>query len=544
MKSTRNILVTAALPYANGPLHLGHLVEYIQADIWVRFQRLSGHRCLFIGGDDAHGTPIMISAEKRGVSPEELIREIHEEHTRDLNGFLISFDNFYTTHSLENRELSESIYRRLREKGDIQTRVIQQAYDPVRNMFLPDRYIKGTCPRCGSLDQYGDVCEQCGSTYAPNELIHPVSILSGATPIEKESEHYFFELNHYTEWLKTWLTPEHLQPQIIHKLNEWFSEGLKPWDISRDAPYFGFKIPNTDHKYFYVWLDAPIGYMASLKNLAERRSDIHFEDYWRPDSPAELRHFIGKDVVYFHTLFWPAILHAAGYRLPSSVHVHGFLTVNGQKMSKSRGTFITAHHYLKELNPEYLRYYFASKLSPNVEDIDLRAEDFQHRVNSDLVGKYVNLASRCAGFIHKKFEGRLSDALHNSTLFAEFVEAGETIADHYEHLNYNKAIRAIMTLADRANQYIDQEKPWVLAKQTEKSQELQSICTQGLNLFKCLTLYLKPILPKTAENSEYFLNIEPLNWKDLHNPLLAHTIRPFKPLMTRIPEEVLHHLVP
>ena len=538
----RQILVTAALPYANGPIHLGHMVEYTQADIWVRFQRLRGHSCLFLCGDDAHGTPIMISAQKQGITPEALIDKTHGEHTRDFADFLIGFDNFHSTHSPENRELAESIYQRLKENGDIFTREISQAFDPVKNMFLPDRFIRGECPRCNAADQYGDVCESCGATYSPTELINPVSTLSDTQPIEKTSEHFFFSLDKYTDLLQQWIKDGHLQPHVANKLKEWFTEGLKPWDISRDAPYFGFEIPDAPGKYFYVWVDAPVGYMASFKNLLKTRPDLNFDDYWGNNSTAELYHFVGKDIVYFHALFWPAILHAAKFRLPTAVFVHGYLTIDGQKMSKSRGTFITARHYLEHLNPEYLRYYFAAKLSPQVEDIDLNLHDFAKRVNSDLVGKYVNLASRCAGFISKKFDGQLSAQLPEPELFNEFVTAGETIAEHYESLNYNKAVRTIMALADRANQYIDQQKPWVLAKEVGKEAQVQAACTQGLNLFKLLTTYLKPILPVTAENVETFLNTAPLDWQHRHDPLLNHTINRFKPLMQRIPPEVIEQL--
>ena len=480
----RHILMTIALPYANGPIHLGHLVEAIQADIWARFQKLQGHQCLFISANDAHGTAIMLSAEKKGITPEELITSMHAEHIQDFNNFLIDFDNFYTSHSPENKELSSLIYQRLQQKGDITTRNIFQAYDPEKEIFLADRFILGECPRCGAKDQYGDNCEACGATYNPMELINPVSAISGATPIEKESLHYFFHLENYTDLLKNWVTEGHLQPQVTNKLKEWFKEGLKQWDISRDAPYFGFEIPDAPNKYFYVWLDAPIGYMASLKNLEEKRPELNFNEYWKKDSPIELFHFIGKDIIYFHALFWPAMLHGANYRMPTTIVVHGFLTINGRKMSKSRGTFITAKQYYQHLNPEYLRYYFAAKLNAQVEDIDLNFSDFTARVNSDLVGKYVNLASRCAGFISKKFNGQLANQLDNTALFEEFVQVGKDIAHHYETLDYNRAVREIMALADRANQYIDQKKPWAVAKEAGREADVQLICTQGLNLFK------------------------------------------------------------
>lgn len=538
----RNILVTTALPYANGPIHLGHLVEHIQADIWVRFQRLRGNTCLFICGDDAHGTPIMLSAAKEGITPEKLVATIQAEHLRDFTGFFIDFDNFYTTHSPENRELAEFIYHQLKQRGDIFTQKISQAFDPVENIFLPDRFIRGTCPRCNAEKQYGDVCEVCGATYSPTELKNPTSALSGATPIEKESEHFFFALDKYSDFLQKWINAGHLQQQVTNKLQEWFTAGLKPWDISRDAPYFGFEIPDAPGKYFYVWLDAPVGYMASLKNLTQQNPAINFDEYWEKDSTAELYHFVGKDIVYFHALFWPAMLHGAGFRTPTAVYVHGYLTIDGQKMSKSRGLFITAQQYLQSLNPEYLRYYFAAKLSPQVEDIDLNLTDFAQRVNSDLVGKYVNLASRCAGFITKKFDGKLADNLPQPELFDDFVTAGDEIADYFEQLNYNKAVRTIMALADRANQYIDQQKPWVLAKDAANNDQVQAVCTQGLNLFKILTTYLKPILPTTAEKVAAFLNIPTLNWQHLDKPLTAHTIKPFKPLMQRVPKEAIDGL--
>lgn len=534
MNTKRKILVTIALPYANGAIHLGHLVEAIQADIWVRFQRMLGHECHFICGSDAHGTSIMLSAEKAGISPVEQIEQVHKEHSRDFDTFLVDFDNFYTTHSDENKTLSEQIYQRLKTNGDITTREISQAFDPEKNLFLSDRFIKGECPRCGAEDQYGDNCEVCGATYEPTELKNPRSALSGATPVEKTSEHYFFQLKHYEQMLKEWVNPERLQSHVVNKLKEWFEAGLKDWDISRDAPYFGFEIPDAPGKYFYVWLDAPVGYMASFKNLCDRRDELDFDEYWKEGHDTELYHFIGKDIVYFHSLFWPAMLHGSNYRKPTAIFVHGFLTINGQKMSKSRGTFITAEDYAKHLKPEFLRYYFAAKLTGQVEDIDLSFDDFMARVNSDLVGKYVNLASRCAGFIKKKFNGELADKLHDEKLFQEFIDAGDVIAESYETLNTNRAVREIMTLADRANQYIDHHKPWALAKEEGNEVYVQLICTQGLNLFRLLTIYLKPILPDTASAVEDFLNIAPLHWSDSKTPLLNHTINPFKPLMQRV----------
>lgn len=533
----RKILVTTALPYANGSIHLGHMVEYIQADIWVRFQRMLGHDCLFICGDDAHGTPIMISAEKKGITPEEMIAQVQREHIADFQGFQIAFDHYYTTHSPENQALSSEIYKRLQAKGDIETRTIEQSYDPVKNIFLPDRYVKGSCPRCGASDQYGDNCEVCGATYDPIELKDPISILSGVAPERRTSLHYFFLLKNYEEMLKNWINSDHLQDQVKNKLNEWFQAGLQSWDISRDAPYFGFEIPDAPGKYFYVWLDAPIGYMASLQKYCEQNQSISFDEYWQPDSKAELYHFIGKDIVYFHALFWPAILESAGFRKPTAVFAHGFLTVNGEKMSKSRGTFITAADYLQYLNPEYLRYYFAARLSSSVEDIDLNFSDFTQRINSDLVGKVVNIASRCAGFISKLFGGKLSEMLPLPELYQDFVAASDKIASHYEEREYQQAVREIMLLADRANQYIDAQKPWSLAKQPETLAAVQGICTQGINLFKLLITYLKPILPQMAENAEAFLNVSPLDWASLSSPLLDHDMMVFVPLMQRVDPE-------
>ncbi len=538
----RQILVTAALPYANGPIHLGHIVEYTQADIWVRFQRMRGHHCLYLCGEDAHGTAIMIRAEKECITPDELVNQMQQAHLQDFNDFLVEFDNFHTTHSTENKTLAEQIYLKLLQNGDIISKTVSQAYDPIKNMFLPDRFIKGTCPHCHTADQYGDICENCGATYSPTELKNAVSTISGATPIEKESEHLFFKLARYTEVLLQWINAGHLQPEVANKLKEWFNSGLRPWNISRDKPYFGFQIPNQADKYFYVWLDAPIGYLASLKNLAEKNANIAFDAYWNKNSEAEVYHFVGKDIVYFHALFWPAMLSGINYRLPTAIFVHGYLTINGEKMSKSRGTFIEARKYLSHLKPEYLRYYFSAKLNNQVEDIDLNLQDFALRVNADLVGKYVNLASRSAGFISKKFNGLLADKLPDTELFEEFVNASEVIAKHFESLNYNKAVRKIMALADRANQYIDQQKPWALAKKIGEERQIQLVCTQGLNLFKILSTYLKPILPETAIAVENFLNCDALSWKNIHTPLLNHPINQFKPLMQRIQPEQLNAL--
>ncbi|MCH9769895.1 MAG: methionine--tRNA ligase [Gammaproteobacteria bacterium] len=535
----RQILMTIALPYANGEIHLGHLVEAIQADIWARFQRLRGHNCVFVCGSDAHGTSIMLSAEDRGISPEKLIEEIRGRHTEDFQNFLIGFDNFYTTHSEENKQLSADIYQKLKNRGDINTREITQAFDPEKNIFLADRFIRGECPRCNEADQYGDNCEKCGATYSPAELKNSTSVLSGAKPIEKQSLHYFFELKNYETLLKDWINAEHLQPEVANKLKEWFKDGLRAWDISRDAPYFGFEIPDAPGKYFYVWLDAPVGYMASLQDLCKRRKDLNFATYWDKDSKAELYHFIGKDITYFHALFWPAMLAGSDFRLPTAIFVHGFLTINGQKMSKSRGVFVTARDYLKHFKPEYLRYYFAAKLTNEIQDIDLNLEDFMHRVNSDLVGKFVNLASRCAGFITKKFNGKLAANLTNPTLQTEFINTADKIAELYEALNYNQAMREIMRLADLANQYIDREEPWKKAKQDGLENEVHGICTQGLNLFRLLAIYLKPVLPDTAKNIESFLNINELTWSDLNTPLLDHEINKFKPLMQRIDSDAI-----
>jgi len=530
---TRRILVTSALPYANGPIHIGHLVEYIQTDIWVRFQKLRGHECYYVCADDAHGTPIMLRAEQDGVTPEQLIERIWREHQADFADFLIEFDNYYSTHSPENRHYAESIYHRLDAAGHISRRVITQAFDPEKQMFLPDRFIKGECPRCGTADQYGDSCENCGATYSPTDLKNPRSVVSGATPVTKESLHFFFKLADFEGMLKDWIASGPIQPQMANKLNEWFTAGLQEWDISRDAPYWGFEIPDAPGKYFYVWLDAPIGYMASLQNYCDR-TDLCFEDFWSPDSTAEVHHFIGKDIAYFHILFWPAELTGAGFRKPTAVHCHGFLTVDGQKMSKSRGTFIKARTYLNHLHPEYLRYYFATKLNNGIDDLDLNFEDFLQRVNSDLVGKLVNIASRCAGFITRRSHGKLADSLAEPALYAEFASAGESIAQAYESREFGRAMREIMTLADRANQYIDERKPWALAKQPDAGDEVRTICSLGLNFFRTLVIYLKPVLPGLAAEVEQFLKIPPLRWNDLEAPLLDHTIGEFKPLMQRV----------
>lgn len=532
----RKILVTSALPYANGSIHLGHLVEYIQTDIWVRFQKMRGHEVHYVCADDAHGTPIMLRAQNEGITPEQLIADVSKEHQADFAEFAIGFDNYHTTHSDENRTLASHIYLANRDAGHIESRTISQAYDPEKQMFLPDRFIRGECPKCGTEDQYGDNCEACGATYDPTELKNPVSAVSGATPITKDSEHYFFKLGNFEPLLREWTQGDHLQPEVSRKLGEWFEAGLQDWDISRDAPYFGFEIPDAPGKFFYVWMDAPIGYLASFKNYCQR-SGVDFNEFMRADSPTEMVHFIGKDIIYFHALFWPAMLKGAGMRLPNRIYAHGFLTVDGKKMSKSRGTFIKARTYLNHLNPEYLRYYFAAKLSSGIEDIDLSLADFQSRINSDLVGKVVNIASRCAGFIHKRFDGKLTDELADSTLFASFTQPAESIAQRYDNREFNQAMREIMALADKANQYIDEQKPWVLAKQEGKDADVQAICSMGINMFKVLMAYLKPVLPRTAEQAEAFLKIPPMDWAASQTPLLGHQINAFKPLMTRVEQD-------
>jgi methionyl-tRNA synthetase len=539
----RKILVTSALPYANGSIHMGHLVEYIQTDIWVRFQKLRGHICTYVCASDAHGTPIMLKARELGVAPEELTERVSGEFVRDFSDFDVEFDNYHTTHSPENEALVGRIYERLRESGEIYTRTIEQAYDEKEGMFLPDRFVRGTCPRCKSEDQYGDACEVCGATYTPSDLLDPVSVLSGTTPVKRESEHYFFKLSDYEKRLREWMANATLDKNVVAKLEEWFEAGLQDWDISRDAPYFGFRIPGTADKYFYVWLDAPVGYLASFMNLCERRDDLDFNEYFRVDSDCELYHFIGKDIMYFHTLFWPAVLKGAGIRQPTSVYCHGFLTVNGQKMSKSRGTFITARAYLDNLNPEFLRYYYAAKLGPTIEDIDLNLDDFVARVNSDLVGKLINIASRCAGFITRRFDGRLADALADQDLFAEFAGASETIAGHFEKREFSKAMRIVMSLADKANRYIDDHKPWVMAKDETRSAEVQLVCTQGLNLFRSLMIYLVPVIPAVARDARDFLGEQEWHWQDADKPLLGRSINKFKPLLTRVDPRQVERMV-
>ena len=540
---TRQILVTSALPYANGSIHLGHLMEYIQTDMWVRFQKMRGHECTYVCADDAHGTAIMLRAEKLGITAEELIASVKAEHEADFSGFHINFDNFYSTHSDENRELAELIYNRNHAKGNIVERVITQLYDAEKGLFLADRFVKGECPKCGEPDQYGDNCEKCSATYSATELKNPVSAISGSIPVEKESTQLFFDLPKFQPMLEEWIRAGHLQDQIANKLSEWFETGLQQWDISREAPYFGFEIPNYPGKYFYVWLDAPIGYMASFKNLCDRTEGLDFDTYWKKDSTAELYHFIGKDIVSFHGLFWPAMLTGADFRTPTAIFAHGFLMVNGEKMSKSRGTFIKARTFMDYLNPEHLRYYYAAKLNSGVDDLDLSLDDFVQRVNSDLVGKLVNIASRCAGFITKKFDGQLSSTCSEPALVKEFTDAQDSIAKHYEDREFGRAMREIMALADRANQYIDEQKPWVLAKEEGSEEKVQEVCSTGINLFRLLMIYLKPVLPITAEKSEAFLNVNSFEWKDIDNYLTDHTINKFKPLMQRVESDKIEQML-
>jgi len=534
MSEPRQILVTSALPYANGSIHLGHMLEYIQTDMWVRFQKLRGNQCIYVCADDAHGSAIMLRAEKEGITPEQLIANVQAEHSGDFADFLVDFDNFHSTHSEENRELSSLIYTRLRDAGHIATRSVTQYFDPEKGMFLADRFIKGTCPKCAAEDQYGDNCEKCGATYAPTELKNPKSAISGATPVLRDSQHFFFKLPDFQAMLQQWTRSGTLQDAVANKLAEWLDSGLQEWDISRDAPYFGFEIPGEPGKYFYVWLDAPIGYMASFKNLCARRPELDFDAFWKEDSSAELYHFIGKDIVNFHALFWPAMLEGAGFRKPTAVNVHGYLTVNGAKMSKSRGTFIKARTYLDHLQPEYLRYYYAAKLGRGVDDLDLNLEDFVQKVNSDLVGKVVNIASRCAGFIHKGNDGVMVAGDAAPELTEAFLAAAPSIAEAYESRDFARAMREIMALADRANAWIADKAPWSLAKQEGKQDEVQAICAQGINLFRQLVIFLKPVLPVLAADAEAFLNVAPLTWNDHQSRLENHSLNAFKALMSRI----------
>lgn len=540
----RKILVTCALPYANGSIHLGHMLEHIQADVWVRYQRLRGNTTHFICADDAHGTPIMLKAQQMGVEPEAMIAGVQQEHQADFDGFDISFDNYHSTHSDENRELASFIYTQLRDKGYITSRTISQLFDPEKEMFLPDRFVKGECPKCHADDQYGDNCDNCGETYTPAELINPRSAVSGATPVMRDSEHFFFDLPQFEQMLNEWTKSGSLQSEIANKMNEWFETGLQQWDISRDAPYFGFEIPDQPGKFFYVWLDAPIGYMGSFKNYCDKRGDIDFDfdEYWKANSDTELYHFIGKDIVYFHSLFWPAMLDGAGFRKPNNVFVHGYVTVNGAKMSKSKGTFIKASTYLKHLDPECLRYYYAAKLNSRIDDLDLSLDDFIQRVNTDIVNKVVNLASRNAGFISKRFDGQLSPVCSEPELYQTFIDKAEHIGELYEAREFNRAIREIIALADKANQYVDEKAPWVIAKEDGKDAELQAICSVGINLFRVLMTYLKPVMPKLAERAEGFLN-DTLTWESIATPLTGHQITKFKALFNRIDPKAVDAMI-
>lgn len=550
---TRKILVTSALPYANGSIHLGHMVEHIQTDVWVRFQKLRGHECHYCCADDTHGTPVMLAAQKQGIAPEDMIAKVREEHLADFTGFFIGYDNYYSTHSPENKQFSQDIYRALKANGKIESRVIEQLFDPEKQMFLPDRFVKGECPKCHAQDQYGDNCEVCGTTYSPTELINPYSAVSGAKPELRESEHFFFKLGECADFLKAWTSGNnphdgkpHLQPEALNKMKEWLGEGeettLSDWDISRDAPYFGFEIPDAPGKYFYVWLDAPVGYMASFKNLCDRIG-VDFDEYFKADSQTEMYHFIGKDILYFHALFWPAMLHFSGHRAPTGVYAHGFLTVDGQKMSKSRGTFITAKSYLEQgLNPEWMRYYIAAKLNSKIEDIDLNLQDFISRVNSDLVGKYVNIAARASGFIAKRFEGRLKD-VSGSALLAKLAAESDNIAEQYENREYARALRDIMALADAVNEYVDANKPWELAKQEGQDERLHEVCSELINAFTMLTAYLAPVLPQTAANAARFLNLDAITWANTRETLGEHAINKYEHLMQRVEQKQVDDLI-
>ncbi|SUI72564.1 methionine--tRNA ligase [Shewanella morhuae] len=539
--SQRKILVTSALPYANGPIHLGHMLEYIQTDIWSRYQKLRGHECHYICADDAHGTPIMLKAQQLGIAPEDMIAQVNTEHQQDFADFNIAFDNYHSTHSEENRVLANDIYLKLRANGYIKSKSISQLFDPEKSMFLPDRFVKGTCPKCKSPDQYGDNCDACGATYSPTELINPKSAVSGATPVMKDSEHFFFDLPAFEGMLKEWTRSGALQVEMANKLDEWFEQGLKQWDITRDAPYFGFEIPDAPGKYFYVWLDAPIGYMGSFKNLCDKRPELSFDEFWGKDSTAEVYHFIGKDIVYFHSLFWPAMLHGSGYRQPNSVYAHGYVTVNGAKMSKSKGTFIKARTYLEHLDPEYLRYYYAAKLSSRIDDLDLNLEDFAQRVNSDLVGKLVNLASRTAGFITKRFDGKLAK-ISDTSLTEVFLAKKDVIAEFYETREYGKAVREIMALADIANGFVADTAPWQMVKHDDQQEAAHQVCSNALNLFRILVTYLKPVLPRLAQDVEAFFQL-PLTWDALSQDLAGHEIAPFKAMMQRVELDKVNAMV-
>ena len=539
----RKIFVSSALPYANGSIHMGHLVEYIQSDIWVRFQKLYGNKCIYICAADAHGTPIMIKAREEQTTPEELVKRISKEQYKDLKDFNVEFDNFYTTHSSENTELVYRIYKALLKEKHIYKKTIKQAYDESEKIFLPDRFIRGNCPRCHAKDQYGDACENCGATYNPEELSQPVSVLSNTKPTWRKSEHHFFRLSSFEKQLKKWIKESNLHQNITSKLDEWFTVGLRDWDISRDAPYFGINIPDTTDKYFYVWLDAPIGYLASFLNLCKKTSDLNFEDYWLNKNSNEIYHFIGKDIVYFHTLFWPAILEGSGFRKPNSVFAHGFLTINGKKMSKSRGTFIKARTYLDHLDPTYLRYYYAAKLGPSMEDIDLSFDDFILRVNSDLIGKLVNIASRCATFINKNFDSKLASKHDDPSLFQEFLNKSKTISEYFEHREFSKVIRETMKLSDMTNEYIDKNKPWVIIKEKDQGTKAQEICTQGLNLFRIIMIYLTPVLPELSKKSQILFKEQLWTWSSLENPLLSCNISNYKPLLLRIEKSEVNKII-
>ncbi|MGI9203415.1 MAG: methionine--tRNA ligase [Woeseiaceae bacterium] len=542
-KDVRKIMVSSALPYANGDIHMGHLVEYIQSDIWARFQKFRGHVCTYVCAADAHGTPIMIKAREEGITPEQLVTRAAKTQHEDLRAFDVEFDNFHTTHSDENEQLVCRMFKALRDAGHIYTKTIEQAFDEQEQMFLPDRFVKGVCPRCKTADQYGDACENCGATYTPNDLIEPISILSDSKPVWRESEHYFFRLSAFEDQLRSWMKSASLHQHITSKLEEWFETGLQDWDISRDAPYFGFQIPGTTDKYFYVWLDAPVGYLASFLQYCNAHESLDFDEYWLPGHDTETYHFIGKDIVYFHTLFWPAVLEGAGFRTPDSVFAHGFLTINGKKMSKSRGTFINARTFINNIDHNHLRYYYAAKLGPGMDDIDLNLDDFIARVNSDLVGKLVNIASRCAGFISKRFEGQLADTLDKPAEFEEFSAAADTIAEHYEKREYSKAMRLIMALADQANRYIEDKKPWVMVKRKDQADDVQQVCTQGLNLFRSLMIYLTPVVPQLAKKAQALFQEDDWHWDSARRPLLSTTVKPFKALLTRVEAEQVNKMV-
>lgn len=526
-------MVTCALPYANGSIHIGHLLEHIQADIWVRYHKMRGHEVYFICADDAHGTPIMLKAQELNISPEKMIIDMNKEHQRDFANFHISYDNYYSTHSKENRYFSELIYNRLKKHGFIKTRIISQLYDSVKGIFLPDRFVKGKCPKCKSTNQYGDNCEVCGAIYNQIDLIEPKSVMSNVTPEIRCSEHFFFDLPYFADMLYQWIRSGILQEEVANKIQEWFDSKLQEWDISRDAPYFGFEIPNTIGKYFYVWLDAPIGYISAFKNMCNKNQTIDFEEFWKKDSDTELYHFIGKDIIYFHGLFWPAILHGSNFRKPDNLFVHGYVNVNGTKMSKSRGTFIKASTWLKYFDSDSLRYYYATKLSSRIDDINLNLEDLVYRINSDIVNKIVNLASRSASFIEKYFRCKLSASMADADIYNYFIDSSEGIGKYLENREYHLAVRNIMNLTDIANRYIDEQAPWRIYKQEQSSTRLHAVCSMGIHLFRIIITWLKPIVPCLSKKVECFLNTE-LRWNTIHKPLLNHKIIPFRYLYKRI----------